>query len=70
MTGVIAVRRARIRRGMPAEGRARGRAGCRWSGSRPQAVIPARGGIEPLARRFVACTVRAGAAAGATARPG
>ncbi len=46
ITGVIAVRRARIRRGAPAEGRARGRAGRRWSGSRPQAVIPdaARGG--------------------------
>jgi hypothetical protein len=31
---------------------------------------PGAGGVEPLARRFVACTVRAGAAAGATARPG
>ena len=39
---VIAVRRARFRRGAPAEGRARGRAGCGWSGSRPQAVILAR----------------------------
>ena len=49
MIGVIAVRRARMRRGAPAEGRARGRAGRGWSGSRPQAVIPdaARGGGQP-----------------------
>ena len=44
MIGVIAVRRARIRRGAPAEGRARGRAGCGSSGSRIQAPPHRRGG--------------------------
>ena len=43
MTGIIAVRRACIRRGATAEGRACGQPGRGRSGSRPQAVTPGAG---------------------------
>jgi hypothetical protein len=68
MAGVILVRRARIRRGVPMKAGRRA-AWPRIERSRPPAVIPARDDAGPLARRFSACAV-AGAAAAAMMPPG
>ena len=67
MTGVIAVRRARMRRGTPAEGRARGRAWLRMERFPDVGGDPRAGSIEshwPEALRCLRC--EAGAAAGVT----